>query len=524
MKNTFLAADFGGGSGRVMAGYIEDGRLVLEEIHRFGNRQVRIGRHVYWDFPALFEDMKEGIRKAAHRDDLCIKSIGVDTWGVDFGFVDAQGNLLGLPVCYRDERTAGLCEEFIQTHDVAAHYGTAGIQMMDINSIYQLIAMKREGSPILDCAAHLLFTPDLFSFFLTGEANCEYSIASTSELLDARNRSWNYALIESLGLRREMFPPIVMPGTVRGHLTAEVAADLGLTTDVKVIAVGSHDTQSASFASAYKTSQTLRRRALKDTTDSETGQTNNSPSFGGVGEVAFLSSGTWSLLGVALDEPVLTEEARLAGCSNEGGILMPSQPLQSRASKDTTDSETGQTNNSPSLGGVGEVVGGFNFLQNITGLWFLQRLMAQWEKRGENVAFDVILPAAEAAEIATVVDGDDPIFANPRDMEQTIFDYCRERSLQVPATIGETVRVVLQSLAQRYAKGIAHFNALLPEPVRAINIIGGGSRNALLNRLTAEATGLPVIAGPVEATGIGNILLQAIACGEVATDSKVEIE
>lgn len=490
MKNTFLAADFGGGSGRVMAGYIEDGRLVLEEIHRFGNRQVRIGRHVYWDFPALFEDMKEGIRKAAHRDDLCIKSIGVDTWGVDFGFVDAQGNLLGLPVCYRDERTAGLCEEFIQTHDVAAHYGTVGIQMMDINSIYQLIAMKREGSPILDCAAHLLFTPDLFSFFLTGEANCEYSIASTSELLDARSRSWNYALIDSLGLRREMFPPIVMPGTVRGHLTAEVAADLGLTTDVKVIAVGSHDTQSASFASAYKMATVPVASATAPVA---------SPSA----PVAFLSSGTWSLLGVALDEPVLTEEARLAGCSNEGGILLKTSEL------------------SPYRG---EVEGGFNFLQNITGLWFLQRLMAQWEKRGENVAFDVILPAAEAAEIATVVDVDDPIFANPRDMEQTILDYCRERSLQVPATIGETVRVVLQSLAQRYAKGIAHFNALLPQPVRAINIIGGGSRNALLNRLTAEATGLPVIAGPVEATGIGNILLQAIACGEVAADSKVEIE
>lgn len=475
MKNTFLAADFGGGSGRVMAGYIQDGRLVLEEIHRFGNRQVRIGRHVYWDFPALFEDMKEGIRKAAKRSDLCIKSIGVDTWGVDFGFVDAQGNLLGLPVCYRDERTAGLCDEFIATHDVAAHYGTAGIQMMDINSIYQLIAMKREGSPILDCAAHLLFTPDLFSFFLTGEANCEYSIASTSELLDARQRNWNYTLIDSLGLRREMFPTIVMPGTVRGHLTAEVAADLGLTTDVKVIAVGSHDTQSASFASAYK----ARTAQLE-------------------GPIAFLSSGTWSLLGVALDEPVLTEEARLAGCSNEGGILL--HPT------------------------TGAVEGGYNFLQNITGLWFLQRLMAEWEKRGENVAFDVILPAAETAKIDTIVDVDDPIFANPRCMEDTILNYCAERGLQVPATIGETVRVVLQSLAHRYAKGIRDFNALLPTPVRAINIIGGGSRNALLNRLTSEATGLPVIAGPVEATGIGNILLQALTTGEITEDSNITIE
>lgn len=288
----------------MLAGYIEDGALRLEEIHRFGNRQIRIGKHLYWDFPALFEDMKAGIRKAAQRPDLNVLSVGIDTWGVDFGFVDAAGCLLGLPVCYRDERTAGLCAEFMADHDVAAHYAKAGVQMMDINSIYQLIAMKREGSPILDVAKHLLFMPDLFSFYLTGNANCEYSIASTSELLDAKKRDWNNELIESLGLRRDMFPPIVMPGTVRGTLTAEVAADLGLSTDVKVVAVGSHDTQSASFV----------------TPDG----------------CAFLSSGTWSLLGVTLDEPVLSEEARLSGCSNEGGVG-----------------------------------GKINFLQNITGLWIL---------------------------------------------------------------------------------------------------------------------------------------------------------
>lgn len=449
----FLACDFGGGSGRVMAGWLDaDGQVQLEEIHRFRNRQVRIGQHVYWDFPALFEDMKEGIRKAAQRTDFCIKSIGIDTWGVDFGLVDAKGNLLGLPVCYRDERTSGLCQAYQEQHDVAAHYAQAGIQMMDINTIYQLQAMQREESPLLGCAQHLLFMPDLFSYYLTGTANCEYTIASTSELLDARRRDWNYALIERLGLRREMFPPIVMPGTVRGHLMPSVAEELGLTTDVQVVAVGSHDTQSASYASAMHT-------------QSE-----------GAGLTAFLSSGTWSLLGVALSEPILTEEARLAGFSNEGGVG-----------------------------------GSVNLLQNITGLWFLQRLMAEWEARGENVAYDVILPAAERAEIATVVDVDDPAFANPRSMEQAIEAYCTERALQVPATIGETVRVVLQSLAQRYARGIAAFNALLPEPVSQINIIGGGSRNALLNRLTSEATGLPVVAGPVEATAIGNVLCQAAA-------------
>ena len=477
MKNAFLVADFGGGSGRVIAGYVEDGTLKMEEIHRFGNRQIRIGKHVYWDFPALFEDMKDGFRKAAQRDDLNVVSIGVDTWGVDFGFIDAQGNLLGLPVCYRDERTNGLCQEFIETHNVENHYAKAGIQMMDINSLYQLIAMIRENSPILTGAKHLLFMPDLFSYYLTGVSNCEYSIASTSELLDAKTRNWNYVLIESLGLRTSLFPPVVMPGTVRGTLLPEVAEELGLSPEVKVIAVGSHDTQSASFAAP--TYRCADDRYIGLCPEGEVAPE----------RCAFLSSGTWSLLGVALDEPILTEEARLAGCSNEGGVG-----------------------------------GKVNFLQNITGLWFLQRLMAQWKERGENVAFDVILPAAEAAEIKTVLDVDDPVFANPRDMEQTICDYCLERGLQAPATIGETVRVVLQSLAQRYAKGIRDFNALLPEPVQQINIIGGGCRNMLLNRLTAEATGLPVVAGPVEATGIGSLLVQAIAMNEISAKTDISYE
>jgi len=442
MKETFLAADFGGGSGRVLAGYFVEGQVQLEEIFRFPNRQVRIGKHLYWDFPSLFEDMKQGIRLAAKREDLRIVSIGIDTWGVDFGFVDAQGNLLGLPICYRDERTNGLCQEFCSTQNPTDHYSKAGIQMMDINSIYQLIAMQKEGSPILDCAKHLLFMPDLFSFFVTGVANCEYCIATTSELVDAEKRDWNDELIGSLGLRREMFPPIVMPGTIRGNLLPEVAEDLGLPTDVKVIAVGSHDTQSASYV-------------VPD-------------------GYAFLSSGTWSLLGIALDEPILSEEARLAGCSNEGGVG-----------------------------------GKINFLQNITGLWILQRLMSEWEKQGENVDYDRMLSAAEKAEISTVIDVDSPDFANPRSMQEAIQSYCQKRNLQIPEDIGETVRVVLQSLARRYAEGIADFNKLLPHPITKINIIGGGSRNQLLNKLTEEATGLKVISGPVEATGIGNIMVQA---------------
>lgn len=445
-SNIYLACDFGGGSGRVMAGWLDaNGEVQLEEIHRFRNRQVRLGRTLYWDFPALMQDMKDGLRMAGEKYGSRIQSIGIDTWGVDFGLVDTNGQLLGLPVCYRDERTSGLCQQYIDSHDAQAHYATAGIQMMDINTIYQLIAMQQEGSPLLQVAAHLLFIPDLFSYYLTGIATCEYTIASTSELLDARQRNWNWTLIDSLHLRREMFPPIVQPGTPRGRLTPEVAEELGLSQEVVVMAVGSHDTQSASHAARPFPS-------------------------------AFLSSGTWSLLGVATDEPLLTEEARLSGISNEGGVG-----------------------------------GKVNVLQNITGLWFLQRLMAEWEERGEGTDFDTLLPAAEQARISSIVDVDDPIFSNPRSMEQTLAAYCRDHALEVPATQGEFTRVVLQSLAQRYARGIQHFNALLPHPIQEINIIGGGSRNALLNRLTAEATGLPVVAGPVEATAIGNILCQAQA-------------
>lgn len=445
MKEAYLALDFGGGSGRVLAGWIDDGKVQFEEIHRFRNRQVRIGKHLYWDFPSLFQDMKEGLSKAAQRHDMHIVSIGVDTWGVDFGFIDKRGNLLSLPVCYRDERTNGLCQQFCETHSATRHYATAGIQMMDINSIYQLIAMQKEHSPMLDVADKLLFMPDLFSYYLTGVANCEYTIASTSELLDAKLRNWNWELIDTLGLRREMFPPIIMPGTVRGNLLPQIAEETGLSTDVKVVAVASHDTQSASYV------------VPKD--------------------CAFISSGTWSLLGVTLDEPILTEEARLAGCSNEGAVA-----------------------------------GKINFLQNITGLWFLQRLIEEWKSEGLNTDFKVMLPQAEEARISTVLDVDDPMFASPRSMSKAIATYCQNHNLQAPQGIGEHVRVVFQSLAQRYAKGIKDFNRFLPHPITRINIIGGGSQNDLLNRLTEQACGIPVIAGPVEATGIGNIMVQMKSC------------
>ena len=422
VKNTYLAVDFGGGSGRVMAGSLFQGKLELEEVYRFPNRQVKLGKHLYWDFPALFAEMMKGLKEAARRG-YAVKGIGIDTWGVDFGLIDKNGNLLGNPVCYRDSRTDGVPDKVFRQLDPRDHYRTTGIQVMPINTLFQLYSMKEAGDPQLAVADKLLFMPDLFSYFLTGVADTEYSIASTSELLDARRRCWSVDTARALGLPEHLFGRLVMPGTVRGRLTDEVARETGLGA-VDVIAVGSHDTASAV--------------AAVPVTD---------------GTVAFLSSGTWSLLGVELDEPILTEEARLAPFTNEGGVG-----------------------------------GRICFLQNITGLWIVQRLMAEWKQRGEEQTYDELIPQAESAVVTTCIPVDD----------------------------AEMMKCVLQSLALKYKDAVGRLNRLLPAPVSRLNIIGGGSQNRLLNQLTADALGIPVQAGPVEATAIGNILTQAMAKGEVA--------
>lgn len=452
---TYLAIDFGGGSGRVIAGTISndgDGKkLSMLLVHRFQNRQVRLGDLVYWDFPALFEDMKTGLKKAAQLG-LDVSGIAIDTWGVDFGLIDAQGNLVGNPVCYRDSRTKGMADVFFSGTDRSEHYAVNGTQVMEINTLFQLLSMKRAGSKQLEIADRLLFTPDLFSYFLTGEANTEYTIASTSELLNATTRDWDWQLIDRLQLPRHLFCPIVMPGTVRGRLRKDIAEETGLG-EVDVIAVGSHDTASAVAAV---------------------------PAADGESPVAFISSGTWSLLGVELPNPILTEEARRAEFTNEGGVG-----------------------------------GKITFLQNITGLWFLQRLMSEWKEQGDEQQYDTLLPAAEKANIPTVIPVDDASFQNPKSMQRAIIDYCVANGLQAPADKAETTRVVLQSLAAKYAEATKALNAMIPHPIKKLHVIGGGSQNKLLNRLTEEALGIPVEAGPVEATGIGNILTQAIAKGEV---------
>ncbi len=456
--DAYLAVDFGAGSGRVIAGSIRQSTLILEEVHRFPNRQIRLGKHLYWDFLSLFEEMKNGIRQAVLKG-YSIKSIGIDTWGVDFGLIDKNGNLLGNPVCYRDERTEGLPEELFDAASLPVHYAEAGIQVMPINTLYQLYSMKKSDDTRLEVADKLLFMPDLFSYYLTGVANNEYSIASTSELLDVRTRLWNRALIDRLGLPQRIFGEIVMPGTIRGKVKREIREELGLSEEAEVIAVGSHDTASAVFA-------------VPSTENRQN---------------AFLSSGTWSLLGIETERPILSEEARKAGFTNEGGVG-----------------------------------GKIRFLQNITGLWMLQKLIAQWSERGEQTDYDFLITAAEETSIASVIDVDDKAFQNPADMEIAIADYCQTRHLQIPVSQGEYVRCILQSLARRYKLAVEQLNRLISKPIEELHIVGGGCKNRLLNRLTAEALGIPVYAGPVEATAIGNILVQALTKGDIESRNEIK--
>ncbi len=456
----FLAADFGGGSGRVIAGTVDGASLELDEVHRFPNNLVEMGGHVFWDFPALFRELIRGIRKAVEKG-YEIAGIGVDTWGVDFGFIDKNGNLLMNPVSYRCPSISGCAERFFtEDYNRATHYSRAGVQIMDINSLYRLSEMKVWAEDVLNAADKILFMPDLFSFFLTGEANVEQTIASTSELIDPYSKDWNRQLIEQAGFPERLFGKLVAPGSVRGYLTADVMRQTGIDYAVPVFAVGSHDTASAVYASGA---------------DSE-----------GEGS-AFLSSGTWSLLGVVTPEPIINEEARMAGFTNETGV----------------DGTT-------------------TFLQNITGLWIVQCLLREWEQKGERVEIGELIDEAEKSGFAATIDVDDAVFHNPKSMESAIKEYVSAHGDDEPSSRGDVMRCVMLSLADRYARGIEHLNRLLPKEVKRLHIIGGGSRNKFLNRLTAEATGLEIKAGPAEATAIGNILLQARAAGIIKKVSDIK--
>ncbi len=450
----FLALDFGAESGRAILGTLEGGRISLEEIHRFPNRQVRVHGHLYWDVLYLFDELKKGLAAAAARGCGKLDGIGVDTWGVDFGLLDAKGELIGNPHTYRDPRTEGMLEAAFKTVPREEIFEATGNQFMPLNTLFQLLSLAKSKSPALANAKTLLFMPDLFNYLLTGKKCAEYTIASTSQMMNAKKRVWSKALLKKLGIPANILPGIVEAGSVIGPVLPQILEETGLA-PVKVFAPGGHDTACAVAAV---------------------------PATEG-GNWAYLSCGTWSLLGVELDKPEISQEALDHSFTNEGGVA-----------------------------------GKIRFLRNCTGLWLLQRTRLRWQQEGDELSYAEIARLAEkAADSAfqSVVDPDDPAFGNPADMPAAIADYCRRTGQDVPKSKGEFARCILESLAFKYRSIIAKINSMSEEPVERLHIVGGGSQNELLCQLTADACGIPVVAGPVEATALGNLLMQAVAAGKV---------
>jgi rhamnulokinase len=446
-----VAVDLGAESGRAVVGRFDGGRLVLEDAHRFANVPVTLGGTLHWDVLRLFGDIVAGLRRAGTGG--AVTSIGVDTWGVDFGLIDGRGRLLGNPVHYRDARTAGMPDLAFATVPRDEVYRATGIQLMPINTLFQLYSMVRSGDPLLRAADRLLMMGDLFAHFLCGSSVAEYTNASTSQCLDPFARAWARPLLERLGIPTGFLPEIVQPGTVLGPLLPAVAAETGLAGTL-VVAPGSHDTASAVVGAPLSGPTT-----------------------------AFLSSGTWSLIGLEVGTPVVSDVTLEANLTNEGGVA-----------------------------------GTIRLLRNVMGLWLIQESRHALWPAGDGPSYADLADLAEAAPaFSAFIDPDDERFLRPGDMPARVRAFCRETGQPEPADTGTLIRVLLESLALRYARAIEELTAASGHPIEAIHVVGGGSNHRLLCRLTANATGLPVRAGPVEATAIGNIAVQAIAAGELAS-------
>lgn len=451
--SNYLAIDLGAESGRAVLGRLHDGRLSMQEVHRFANEPVRLGDVLHWDFPRLFLEIREGIRRAGQEAGGRLEGIAVDSWGVDFGLIDSSGDLLGLPVHYRDERTSGTLDEVFQVVPREEIFDATGLQFLELNTLVQLVALRRRSPHLLDMARWLLPTADLVAYFLSGHVASELTLASTTQLLDARTRNWSDRLIEAFELPRRIFPDVVEPGTPLAPLREDLASELGLASTPPVIACGSHDTASA-VAAVPAT---------------------------GSGSWGYLSSGTWSLIGVELDAPHLAPDALEYGFTNEAGVFSTTR-----------------------------------FLKNIIGLWLVQECRRQWAREGNDLDYGTLAELAERAPPARAwIDPDDPIFFTPGDMPARIREACRETGQSEPESPGDIVRCTLESLARVYRRRVEEIQSMTGQRLERLHVVGGGSRLSLLNRLTAEALGIPVIAGPVEATSLGNILLQAKATGEL---------
>jgi rhamnulokinase len=449
-KYYFLAFDLGATSGRSILGTFDGVNFEMKELTRFPNAMMELHGRYYWNVFSLYESLKEGLKVCAGQG-IELTSVGIDTWGVDFGYIGRDGTVLGMPRAYRDPYTDGAPEDFFRIVPREQVYGLTGIQVMNFNSLYQLFRAKQTGYTPLEAADKILFMPDLLSYLLTGKQVCEYTEASTSQLLNPVTRQFETSLLEAAGVPASLLHPPVDPGVVIGTLTDALAEETGIG-KVPVVTVAGHDTASAIISVPAE-----------------------NPNF------AYLSSGTWSLMGVETDAPVLTQDSFEKNFTNEGGI------------EGTT-----------------------RFLKNITGMWLLEQCRKEWEKAGRSYSYpEIVKMAEEAGKSRSIVNPDDPRLANPASMSRAIAAVCETNGQPAPDTDAAYVRCIFDSLANRYREVLGMLSSMVSFPIEKLHVIGGGSQNALLNQFTADAIGLPVVAGPSEATAIGNCLMQAKAAGLV---------
>lgn len=453
MTKKVLAIDFGASSGRAIVGIFDGERVALEEIHRFSNDPVILGGTMYWDVLRLFHEIKQSLIKAKPYD---VESVAIDTWGVDFGLIDKDGRLIDNPVHYRDARTNGMLDEAFKLIPKDNFYKETGNQFMEINTAFQLLSLVKNRPELLERADKMLMMPDLFSYFLTGEKKAERSIASTTQLFDQNTKDWSRETVKALGINEEILPEITESGSVIGTLSKELCEELDIK-PIKVIAVCGHDTQSALVAAPA----------------------NNN-------DFAFLSSGTWSLLGTELDEPIINEKSLALNVTNEQGYA-------------------GKT----------------SFLKNIIGLWLIQESRRQWIREGREYSFmELETLAKEAEPFKCFIDPDAPEFTPAGNIPKRIREYCEKSGQYVPQTVGEIMRCIYESLALKYKAAISELEECTGKKFETLYMIGGGTKDKFLSALTANSCGITVSSGPVEATAMGNVLIQLMAQGEVENLSR----
>ncbi len=447
-----LAFDFGASGGRGILGRFDGEKLTIEELHRFSNDPVEVGGHIYWDVLRLFWNMQQTLLKYANEMEGELSSIGIDTWGVDYGLLDKDGDLLGNPYHYRDHRTEGMIEEAFKRMPREEIFNRTGIAFQKFNTLYQLLSMTIKKPYILDRADTLLFMPDLLAYLLTGEKGTEFTEASTGQLLDANTGTWSKELLDVMNIPKEIFTSIEAPGTLRGHVLPSLRTKLGIG-EVPVIAVATHDTGSAVAAVPARN-----------------------------GNYAYLSSGTWSLMGVEVKKPIINEKTLEWNYTNEGGVN-----------------------------------GTYRLLKNIMGLWIIQECKREWDRRGESYSYDAMAKmAADAKPFKAFIEPDSDLFYSPGKMPQKIQQFCKDTGQEIPETKGEILRCVFESLAMKYRWSMEKLEEITGTKLEVLHIVGGGTQNQFLNQLTANAIARPVICGPIEATATGNLMVQAMALGAVS--------